>query len=269
MTPSDANRLLMPPGATIALNVFGFHSYYGDSDSRIEQLWANGWGTTNGAAHADSGIRGSTDVLDLEGWGNFTVRAWAFDPYGPDGVFDVNGPDGVFGTDDDYTSHDPTDGSLSDFRAYAQTTEITGLEALWGGTTTVRVTLEEQPSLLGVVSWLDMYADLRTLAWAQIIERSADGVWTSSATGSYRLWLSEGSHEFFVTTIGEEELWQPFYFEIIISGPGVHTFCDVSLTSAGVATPEFTSATFATVILITALLILLPKRRRNGRQHDS
>jgi len=269
MTPNDANRLSTPPDASVAFDVFGFHSYYGDSDSRTEKIWANGWDTTNGVAHADSGIRGSRDALGLEGWGNFTVRVWAFDPYGPDGVFDSDGPDGVFGTDDDYTSPDPVDGSLSDFRAYAQMSEITGFEAPWGGTATVRVTLEEQPSLLGVVSWLDMYADLRTLAWAQIIERSADGVWASSATGSYRLWLSEGSHEFYVTTIAEERLWQPFYFEIIISGPGVHTFCDVTLTSAGVATPEFTSATLATVILITALLIFLPKRRRNRRQGDS
>jgi hypothetical protein len=114
-----------------------------------------------------------------------------------------------------------------------------------------------------------MYADLRTLAWAQIIELTADGVWTSSATGSYRLWLSEGSHEFYVTTIGEEQLWQPFHFEIMISGPGAHTFCDITLTGAGVATPEFTSATLATVVLMITLLIFLPKRQRNRRQDNS
>ena len=106
MVRSDANRLSMPIGASVAFDVFGFHSYYGGSDSRIERLWANGWDTTNGVAHADSGIRGSRDVQDLEGWGNFTVRVWAFDPYGPDGVFDANGPDGIFGTEDDYTSPD-------------------------------------------------------------------------------------------------------------------------------------------------------------------
>jgi len=268
MIRSDANRLSMPQGARVAFDVFGFHSYSGSSDSRIERLWANGWDTTNGIAHADSGIRGSRDVQGLEGWGNFTVRVWAFDPYGPNGVFDANGPDGIFGTEDDYTSPDLADGSLSDFRAYVQTTEITDVEASWGGAAVVRVTLEEQPSLLGVVSWIDMFGNLRTLPWAQVIERSPDDVWASSTTGSYRLWLSEGSHEFYVTTIGEEQLWQPFRFEIILAGPGVHAFSDVTLAPPSTATPEFKGPAWTAVIPLTALLILF-SRRRNNRTHSS
>jgi hypothetical protein len=270
MMRSDANRLSMPVGATVAFDVFGFHSYYGGSDSRIERLWANGWDTTNGVAHADSGIRGSRDVQDLEGWGNFTVRVWSFDPYGPDGVFDANGPDGIFGTEDDYTSPDIADGSLSDFRAYTQTAEITNVEAPWGGAAAVRVTLEEEPSLLGVVSWIDMFGNLRTLPWAQVIERSPDDVWASSATGSYRLWLSlsGGSHEFYVTTIGEEQLWQPFQFEITVAGPGDHTFRDVTLSTSTIATPEFATPAWAAVIPLTALLILF-SRRRHRRTHSS
>ena len=54
------------------------------------------------------------------------MRVWAFDPYGPDGAFDPKGPDGIFGTEDDYTLPDNFDGGLSDFRAYAQASEITG-----------------------------------------------------------------------------------------------------------------------------------------------
>ena len=156
------------------------------------------------------------------------------------------------------------DGSLSDFRAYAQTAEITNVEAPWGGAAAVHVTLEEQPSLLGVVSWIDMYGNLRTLPWAQIIERSPDDIWASSATGSYRLWLSEGSHEFYVTTIGEEQLWQPFQFEIILAGPGVHAFRDVTLAPPNIATPEFTDPAWTAVIPLIALLILF-SRRRNRR----
>ena len=230
----------------------------------MERLWANGWDTTNGMAHADSGIRGSPDVRDLDGGGNFTVRVWAFDPYGPDGVFDANGPDGIFGTDDDYTSADLFEGSLSDFRAYAQTTEITSIEAPWGGVAVVHATLEEQPSLLGIVSWVDMYGNLRSLPWAQVIERSPDDIWASSATGRYRLWLSKGSHQFYVTTIGEEQLWQPFQFEITLAGPGVHTFSDVTLAPSSTATPEFTGPVWTAVIPLTALMILL-SRRRNRR----
>lgn len=264
MIRSDANRLSVPAGAIAAFDVFGFNSYYGGPDSRMDGLWANGWDTTNGAAHADSGMRGSRDALELDGAGNFTVRVWAFDPYGPNGVFDPAGPDGIFGTDDDYTSPDPIDAGLSDFRAYAQTAEVTGLEAPWGGSTIVRVTVEDQPSLIGTVSWIDMYGDQRPLAWAQVIETSPGSHWASSATGSYRLWLSEGAYSFFVTTIGEEQLWKPYNFDIVVSRPGVSVSKDVTLTVSGTATPEFTNLAFTAAIPIVALLIMSSKRR-NGR----
>lgn len=261
MTPSDANRLAIPTDATVAFDVFGFHSYYGDFDSRRDNFWAGGWDTTNGAIHPDSGLRGSRDALGLEGSGSFTVRIWAFDPYGPDGVFDSNGPDGIFGTEDDYTLPDTVDGSLSDFRAYTQVSEATSIEAPWGGTATVHVKLEETPSLLGIVSWLDMHASLRTLAWAQVVEISPGNAWTSSTTGSYRLWLPEGSHEFLVTTIGEEQFWEQFYFEITLPGGGAHTFRDVALTQSSATMPEFTGLTWALVVSLTAPLILLSRRR--------
>jgi len=263
MMPSDANRLSVPQGSIAAFDVFGFHWYYGGPDSRNEGLWANGWDTTNGMLHGDSGIRGSRDVQELDGWGDLTVRVWAFDPYGPDGVFEANGPDGIFGTDDDYTSGDLVEGGLSDFRAYAQTAEITNIEAPWGGATVVHVTLEEQPSVLGVISWIDMYGNLRTLPWAQIIETSYNGTWASSATGRYRLWLSlsGGPHEFYVTTIGEEQLWQSFQFEITVAGPGDHTFRDITLPTSGVATPEFGAPVWGAAIMLSALSIILSRRR--------
>jgi hypothetical protein len=227
----------------------------------MDKLWANGWDTTDGAAQLDSGFRGSRDTPDLEGGGNFTVRVWAFDPYGPDGTFDSLGPDGVFGTEDDYTLPDIVDGGLSDFRAYAQASEMTGVEAPWGGTATVHVKLEEEPSLLGVISWPDMHANLRTLPWAQVVEVSPGSVWASSATGSYRLWLPEGSHQILVTTVGEEQLWEQFYFEITLGGSGAQTFHDVTLTPKGTATPEFTSSTWTAVIPLTALLVLFSRNR--------
>jgi len=260
MTPSDANRLAVPSDGTVVFDVFGLHSYYGDPDSRSDGFWANGWDTTNGATHPDSGLRGSRDALNLEGSGTLTIRVWAFDPYGPDGIFDSNGPDGIFGTEDDYTLPDTVDGSLSDFKAYTQVSEVTGVEATWGGSAQVSVRLEEVSSLVGVVSWLDMYATLRTLAWSQVVEVSPGSAWTSSTTGSYKLWLPEGSHQFLVTTIGEEQLWERFYFEITLGGGGVHTFRDVMLTTSSTMTPEFTSVIWAAVLSLAAPLILLSKR---------
>lgn len=261
MTPSDANRLTMESDATVVFDVFGFYSYFGGSDSRRDRLWANGWDTTNGLAQTDSGIRGTRDVLDLEGWGGFTIHVWAFDPYGPDGTFDPMGPDGLFGTEDDYTSTDVVDGGLSDFRAYAQTADTTGIEAPWGGAATVHMILEDQPSLSGAVYWTDMFGDARTLAWAQVIERSSDGIWTSSLSGSYKLWLSVGSHEFLITTIGEEQLWEPLSFEVVLAMNGAHTFRDVTLTTSSTAAPEFASPTWTVVVPLTALLIFFSRNR--------
>jgi hypothetical protein len=263
MNRSDANRLNMTVGSSVVFDVFGFHSYSGDSDSRMEQFWANGWDTTNGAMQIDSGMRGSRDMLDLEGSGSLTVRVWAFDPYGPDGVFNSTGRDGIFGNDDDYTAPDPIDAGISDFRAYAQVTELENVEAPWTGTVAVRTTLEEQPSLLGTVSWIDMYGDLRTLPWAQVVARTADDVWASSATGSYRLWLPQGPHEILVTTVGNEQLWQPFQFEIVLSRTGVHIFNDVTLQTAETVTPEFTSQTWVFAIPLIATSALVSKRQRN------
>lgn len=195
------------------------------------------------------------------GWGGYIIHVWAFDPSGPDGSFDSIGPDGVFGTDDDYTLPDSVDSGLSDFRSYRQVTRVTGLEAPWGGSATVRVILEEQPSLLGVISWIDMYGNQRSLPWAQVIETTPGSTWASSATGSYRLWFPEGTHEFFVTTIGEEQFWEQKLFPVVLSGSGFHVFADILLVPSGIVTPEFGAPIALLMVSLIVPLILLLRRR--------
>jgi len=99
-----------------------------------------------------------------------------------------------------------------------------------------------------------------------VIETSPGSHWASSATGSYRLWLSEGSYEFFVTTIGEEQFWEPYNFDTLFSRPGVLVFKDVTLTVSGTATPEFTNLAFTAAIPMVALLIISSKRRSGRSQ---
>jgi len=262
---SDANRLSVPENAIATFDVFGFHSYYGGPDSRMERLWANGWDTTNGVSHMDSGIRGSMDALGLEGWGDYTIHVWAFDPYGPDVVFDPKGPDGIFGTGDDYTSPDTVDGSPSDFRAYSQMADVQNVTVSWGGSAIVRIILEELPSITGVVSWTDMHGDVRTLPWAQIIERAPGDAWTSSTTGTYKLWLSPGSHGILVTTVGNEQLWETFEFDTLLSRAGVHTTRDIVLTTSGTPTPELPTATLTMIIPFALLIVLVRTRKRRSQ----
>ena len=63
-----------------------------------------------------------------------------------------------------------------------------------------------------------------------------------------------------VTTVGNEQLWEQFHFEITL-GSGAQMFHDVTLTPAGTATPEFTGPTWMAVIPLTALLVLFARNR--------
>ena len=88
---------------------------------------------------------------------------------------------------------------------------------------------------------------------------------TSSLAGSYKLWLSEGPHDFFVTTIGEERLWEPFYFDITLAR-SANAFREADLTTASTPIPEFTDPTLIPIISLTAVLIMLAKRRSKRRR---
>jgi hypothetical protein len=83
------------------------------------------------------------------------------------------------------------------------------------------------------------------------------GVWMLLAT--VRVWWHEG---WFANEKGAT-----YPFEITISGPGAHTFRDVTLTPSGTATPEFTGPAWTAAIPLTALMILL-SRRRNRRTEN-
>jgi len=161
---------------------------------------------------------------------------------------------------------DAVDSGPSDFRAYSQVADIQDVQVPWGGVATVPVTLEEQPSLSGIVYWTDMYGDLRTLPWAQVIERSPGDTWTSTTTGAFKLWLSPGSHDLYVSTIGEEQLWETFEFSIVLARTGVHTTRDIILVTSGAPTPEFSVTAWTMIIPLAFLLVLVRKerRRRNG-----
>jgi hypothetical protein len=128
------------------------------------------------------------------------------------------------------------------------------------------VELEEAPCLLGVISWTDMHGNLRTLPWAQVLEVSPGSIWASSTTGSYRMWLPEGSHQMHVTTVGEEQLWEQYNFEITLNGSGAQMSRDVTLTPTGTATPEFTSPAWMAAIPLTALLTFFSKNRARRKR---
>ena len=63
-----------------------------------------------------------------------------------------------------------------------------------------------------------------------------------------------------VTTVGNEQLWEQFHFEITL-GSGAQMFNDVTLTPAGTATAEFTGLIWMAAIPLTTLLVSFVKNR--------
>jgi len=204
MNPSDANRLVMAPGQVTTFDVYGFYWYFGD----LARTWGGGWPTTNGlnqptwtGGQWDGGLRGSVDIPGWSGSGGglYTVKVWAFDGRGPDNA---------------YEAANPTD----DWRMYSMGWELSNIEVPWGGAQELFITMNNMAKLRGTVSWIDMYGDLRPLAWAQVTATNPDtvaystgnggiGAGASDPSGEYVMWLPAGTHDVSVSTSEAPQVW--------------------------------------------------------------
>jgi hypothetical protein len=198
-TPSDANRLVMAAGDVTTFDIYGFYWYFGG----LARTWAGGWPTTDGINNAqwDSGLAGSVDIPGWSGSGAglYTVKVWAFDGRGPNGV---------------YEAAPPTD----DWRMYSMGWELSNIEVPWGGAQELFITMNNMAKLRGTVSWIDMYGDLRPLAWAQVTASNPDtvaystgnggiGAGASDPSGEYVMWLPAGTHDVSISTSEAPEIW--------------------------------------------------------------
>jgi hypothetical protein len=269
MVPSDANRLNMNPGDWQAFDVFGFNWYYGGP----ARTWAGGWPTTDGDTHAgdaprDYGISGSTDIAGWAGSGGglYTVKIWAFDPYGPDGVFNAAAPS-------------------DDWRMYSMSADLKDISVPWGGAVEYWMTMDDMAKLSGVVRWFDMFGDLRPLPWAQI--QASDPALTSPAegypaystglgavaggasdsAGAYVMWLPSGSHDVSVSTSEAPGVWTSSaptlnaQFTVVVA-PGWVGGGDSNLAGSGTPVPEVPSSLLAFTMLgaLAASVWLLRKK---------
>jgi len=232
MVPSVANRLHVPAGYVANFDVYGFYWYFGGP----ARTWAGGWPTNDGMnsgsygaySHWDYGLKGS---VDIPGWsgsgaGAYSVKVWAFDPLGPDGIFNA----GI-----------PTD----DWRMYAMGWPLENIEVPWGGAAQVFITMNNLASLRGTVTWIDMYGNVRPLAWAQVTAspgpstdsypayatgNGALGAGASNPAGGYIMWLPAGTHDVSVSTSEAPGVWssgaptQNAAFSVVVNdgwmGPG-------------------------------------------------
>jgi hypothetical protein len=246
--PSYANRLALPGGETALFDVFGFYWYYGGPSSRNEGLWANGWETTDGAHQNDHGLAGSRDISpNFLGAGTYTVKVYAFDPLGADGVF---------GTADDWASY------------YADAVE--NIDLPWGAGQLVSVSLAEMGRLSGSIRWTDMYGDRRAMPWAMLTASSpevvtytltpeeADYQYTEPA---YFMWLPAGTHDVAVSVAGAPQVFEALSFTVAMSD-GFRGTGDQRLDPTGVPVPEFSAGTALALLSALSASIYLLRRRR-------
>jgi len=246
MNPSEANRVEIPAASGADVDVFGFYQYY----SGAMRTWAGGWPTSNKTSWADSGIMGS---IDIPGWagsggGLYSLKVWAFDPFGPNNVFDA-------------------EGFSDDWRMYAQAVEIKNLQVPWGGLQEVYVRMDNMAKLEGVVRWYDMFGNLRPLPWAQISATNpstagsvasggspayssglgAVGAGSTDPSGAYIMWLPAGSHDVKISTSNAAQVWASGQgvsgstfnsgYTVVVS-PGWVGGGDSSLADSGTPVPE-------------------------------
>ncbi len=250
-SPPDSNRVVMPAGAIQSFDVFGFHWYYGDG----ARTWAGGWPTTNGwnsatfpnpntGSQYDYGLRGSIDIPGWEGSGGglYSVKVWAFDARGPNGVYDAGIP-------------------VDDWRMYAMGWDLANVEVPWGGSVELFITMNNLASLRGTVRWFDMYGNLRPLPWAQVSASpgpatdqvpayssglGAVGPGASDPSGSWIMWVPAGTHDVSVTTSEASQVWSSSAptsnaeFTVVVSNGWVGGG-DSQLGQSGTPVPELPS----------------------------
>jgi hypothetical protein len=251
--PSPANRLQYDTTASAWFDVYGFHWYYGNPDSRNDGNWANGWETTDGTLQNDYGILGSRDTPQFHGGGLYTVKVFAFDPYGPDNIM---------GTADDWQSY------------YAGTAPtwaaVTGLEIPWGGGATVGITLNQLGRLSGTPTWLDMYGDMSFVPWATTTAEStfASGVGGIDASWGfgysmpgYFVWLPAGTHSVSIGIASASQVFAPASSTVVVSDGWSGTY-DVTLIPTGTPVPEFPATAFVVLLSALGASVYLLRRRK-------
>lgn len=238
--PSEANRVNVPAGQMADVDVFGFYNYKGSA----YRTWAGGWPANNGTTQNDSGIKGSVDIPGWAGSGGglYSVKVWAFDPFGPNNQFEAANPS-------------------DDWRMYSMAMAINGIQLPWGGAQEIHVNMNNMAKLQGTVRWFDMYGTLRPLAWAQITATGpaltspaagypayssgygSVGAGASDSAGAYLMFLPAGSHDVSISTSQSPQIWSsaaPTFntkYTAVVS-PGWVGGGDTSLAGSGTPVPE-------------------------------
>jgi hypothetical protein len=263
MNPSDADRLHYDTSASATFDLYGFHWYYGSKSSRDDGYWSNGWETTDGTFQNDYGIRGSVDTPEFKGGGLYTIKVYAFDPYGQDGIM---------GTADDWQSFYA--GTAPTWQA------VTNLAVPWGGGATVGITMYQLGRISGTPTWLDMYGDMAFVPWATVTAGSSFAPSTSAinpswglvnvktggvlAVPSYFVWVPAGTTSVSVSVANAPQIFAPASTTFSVSDGWSGTY-DVTLVPTGVPVPEFPTSAFLVLFSALGASVYLLRRRKTPK----
>jgi hypothetical protein len=193
------------------------------------------------------GSRDGPAGLGVTGGGLYTVKVFAFDPYGPDGVF---------GTEDDWQSY------------YAD--PVTSLELPWGGSQALFVTMNQMGRLSGTATWLDMYQDMTGIPWATVSSGDSFASTTSAIIDefglgftepSYFLWLPAGTHDVSISIASAPQIFAPASSTTVISDGWSGTY-DQTLVPTGVPVPEFPASMLLVMLSALGASVYLLRRKR-------
>jgi len=254
--PVDAHRLAVPAFESHAFDLYGFYNYFGDKSSRNDGLWANGWETTDGTKQYDHGLMGSKDIAGVTGAGLYTVKVWAFDPMGPDGLF----------------------GTADDWQSYYQFEEFTNVEVPWGGEVEVHPSMVQYGRLIGDMRWMDQFGNSLPMPWLQVTASGSEGTFVSYSTPfdsallcgdpvlcetSVYMWLPDGTYDLSAeATVAPAILNAPAAPPSVSVTHGFSVAADFDMQQTGVPVPEFGVAPLVALSALAASLYVLKRRRK-------
>jgi len=209
---------------------------------------------------------GSKDIPGVTGGGLYSVKVWAFDPLGPDGVY----------------------GTADDWQSYYQFEEFANIEVPWGGEVEVHPSMLQYGRILGDMRWMDMFGNSLPLPWLQLSASGSEGTFVSyalPATGAGTadafycsvspgtfldvcenavvMWLPDGTYDLSAEVTGASGVFSaPAAPPTIAITHGFSATADFDMQATGVPVPEFGVAPIVALSALAASLYVLKRRRK-------
>jgi hypothetical protein len=192
----------------------------------------------------------------------YTVKVWAFDPVGPDGLINT----------------------ADDWQSYYQFEEFNNVEVPWGGFVEVHPSMLQYGRILGNMRWMDQYGNALPMPWLQMTASGSEGTvvaYSTPLTGagtadslvcpvdpapcetSIYMWAPDGTYDLSAeVTVAPAVLSAPAAPPSVQITHGFSATADFDMEQTGVPVPEFAIAPLVALSALAASLYVLKRRRK-------